>query len=173
MRTPLIVGLGSHHGDDQVGWLILDKLRQRGFPSERLLRLRHPAELLDIEEADRCETLSPEQSNCVSNVAVGKGPLENDTLVVCDACRGNQSPGAIQLMNWPDNHVVYQRCFGSHDLSFCDVMELGKTFHRLPGTVQVWVVEAGNVSSCGELSPEVALAAERVAESIWMGLNRA
>jgi len=58
----LIVGLGSPQGDDAAGWHIIDAVA-RAAPFERVRRLAHPADLLDLTG-------------------------EIDDLIVCDACRG-------------------------------------------------------------------------------------
>jgi Ni,Fe-hydrogenase maturation factor len=72
---PFVIGLGSHHGDDQAGWLVIDQLRERGFPSTRLARLCHPADLLDVIEGEAF-------------------------FVICDACEGISLPGTIRRMRW-------------------------------------------------------------------------
>lgn len=142
MTWPLIVGLGSHHGDDQAGWLVLDRLRERGYPATRLARLQHPADLLDVIDAE-------------------------SSVMICDACVGGDSPGTIRSLCWPTDKMVYQRPAGSHDLSLADVMELGQRLGSLPERVQIWTVQTVSWSAGSKPSLEVQSAAARVAETIW------
>ena len=142
MTWPLVVGLGSHHGDDQAGWLALDRLRERGYPIERLFRARHPAELLDAIDAQQ-------------------------RLVIIDACVGGDSPGTILCFRWPTDRLVYQRPSGSHDLSLIDIMELGQRFGCFPEAADIWTLEGNEWSAGTEPSLEVQSAAARVADAIW------
>ena len=70
MSSSFIVGLGSHHGDDQAGWLVMDRLQQRNFPPQQMTRLRHPIDLLDVIDTEM-------------------------SLVICDACYGSGNPGPV------------------------------------------------------------------------------
>ena len=142
MTLPLVVGLGSHHGDDQAGWLVLDRLRERNFPGVRLTRILHPVDLLDF-----CDPQQP--------------------LVVCDACHGSGLPGHVRRCCWPSDQVVATRHSGSHDLSLREVLELGRQLGRLPQVVEIWTIE-GSVWSPGcASSADVERAAVEVADQLW------
>ena len=82
--TPFVAGLGSHHGDDQAGWLVIDELFRRGYPAQRLARLRHPADLLDVMDG-------------------------GESLVICDACTGNGEIGAIRRFRWEAGSTAGER----------------------------------------------------------------
>ena len=71
MTQPLIVGLGSHHGDDQAGWLVLEQLQARGYPASHLFRLRKPADLLDVFDAEQTWTRRPAHCHIESEQVVG------------------------------------------------------------------------------------------------------
>ena len=53
MTIPLVVGLGSFHGDDQAGWLVIDSLWALGYPVRSARKATHPADLLDDLPAGR------------------------------------------------------------------------------------------------------------------------
>lgn len=142
MTWPLVVGLGSHHGDDLAGWLVIDRLHERGYPSDRLLRARHPADLLDTIDAKQA-------------------------LVMCDACVGSGMLGAVHRWHWPTDQIVYARPTGSHDLSLRDVLELGRRIQCCPETAEIWTVEGATWSPGAEASAEIAAAAIEVADAIW------
>jgi len=148
MSRPLVVGLGSHHGDDQAGWLVIDRLLDRGYPSDQLIRVRHPADLLDALDA-------------------------RQTLVVCDACVGSGSPGTIRRWQWPTEQIVYARPTGSHDLSLGDVLELGRSVQVCPDTAEVWTVEGSNWSPGASVSAKIEAAANDVAAAIWRNIRDA
>jgi hydrogenase maturation protease len=162
VSRPFVIGLGSHHGDDQAGWLVVRRLRERNYPEALLACLQHPAELLDMIE--------PGQH-----------------LVICDACCGNGDPGAIHCGIWHPANRVQQRSSGlkgslprfeedaakdlsrkgSHELSLFEVMELGYSLNCLPEFVDIWTVEgeAWVPGTCP--SATIHLAAARVADLIW------
>lgn len=142
MKYPLVIGLGSHHGDDQFGWLVVDRLLAMGYPSERLACLKHPAALLDYTDAAA-------------------------EVVICDACTGNGRIGAIRRLDWPTDEVMHQYSSGSHDLPLQEVMQLGKSLCRFPDQAQIWVVEGGAYGVNAPPSTEVCAAANHVAGSIW------
>lgn len=142
MNLPLVVGLGSHHGDDQAGWLVLERLRERRYPSSKLMRLLHPADLLDVTEA-----MQP--------------------LVICDACVAGASAGTIHRLQWPSDELCYQRASGSHDLPLGPVMELGRRLDCIPESVEIWALEIDAWSTGMNPSDVVRSAAFRVADLIW------
>ncbi len=142
MILPFVVGLGSHHGDDQAGWLVVSRLKQLGYPSPKLASLLHPAEMFDVIDAEQ-------------------------PLAICDACLGNDAPGSIRCFSWPTDKVVYERASVSHDLSLGDVMELGRELRCLPQQARIWTVNADSWSAGSEPSLEVQAATIRVADAIW------
>ena len=182
MTWPLIVGLGSHHGDDQAGWLVLDRLRERGYPATRLARLQHPADLLDVIDAEQClmpttvtptTVVPPLRRRDFREIRSAERPGYSRALVICDACVGGDPPGTIRSFRWPTDKLVYQRPSGSHDLSLVDVMKIGQRLHCLPEAVQIWTVQTVSWSAGSKPSLEVQSAAARVAETIWKDHQRA
>ena len=142
MILPFVIGLGSHHGDDRAGWLVLDRLRERHYPQTHLIRLQHPADLLDVIDVEK-------------------------SLVICDACVGAGIPGSIHLFRWPSDKLCYEKASGSHDLSLCSVMELGRQLGGLPEAAEIWTLE-GTVWSAGtEPSDLVRSSAIQLADRIW------
>lgn len=140
MTRPIVMGLGSPHGDDQAGWLVVDFLERMGYPSERLRRLRHPAEMLDHFAAD-------------------------ETYLVCDACRGSESQRVARWI-WPDERLRGLHGRGTHDMAVSDVLELARTLQRCPPTVEVWAVAGDSWEPNAPPRAEVFKAARDVAETI-------
>jgi len=172
MIVPLVVGLGSHHGDDQAAWLVLNRLSERNYPRERLVRLIHPLDLLDVVETD--ERLIICDASIEIDVTLQTLPevqsasraehRRNATVV--DARFSFRSNG-IQRFCWPADKLVYERPSGTHDMSLCDVLELGRQLGSLPESVEIWAIEGQNWTAGAAPSPAVASAADRVADSIW------
>jgi hydrogenase maturation protease len=148
MKLPIIAGLGSHHGDDCAGWLVLDRLQERSYPQSLLRRLMHPADLLDVVTAE-------------------------NSLVVCDACTGLAGAGSIHRFRWPSEALSYQRGAGSHDLPLLHVMELGQRLGCLPDTVEIWVLEGETWTGGAKPSDAMRSAAVRVADHLWEETSQA
>lgn len=138
MQRPLIVGLGSPHGDDRAGWLIVEHLLAAGISSDNAKTAAHPADLLDW-----CDTARP--------------------LFVCDACASVGTPGAIHRWDWPGELPVDVKFRGSHDLPLIPVLELGAQLGRLPAKVVVWGITGAAFQPDSPMSPAVEEATRRLA----------
>src|SRR5262245_40512606 len=133
MTTPLIVGIGSHHGDDQVGWRVAEEL-ERNLPPAAAVRLAStPADLL----------------NWLDGI---------DLLLVCDGCRGSGAPGHARRWSWPN--IVEERLTwsGTHNLGLIETLSLAERLGHLPFHVAVWTVEMKDTGIRGSMSAEVAAA---------------
>lgn len=111
----LLVGLGSPHGDDQIGWRVAEELRRR--QSEREARVAPtPAALLDWLDGLDC-------------------------LELCDALRG-ETPGRLHHWEWPTPQLGRLRSSGSHAFGVTAVLELAQKLGTLPTKVHLWGIEA-------------------------------
>lgn len=130
----LIVGIGSAHGDDQIGWRVAERIEQGiGQAGARVRKARSPVELMDwLDGVQR--------------------------LVICDACRGLGRVGQVQRWTWPAQNVVGATWSGTHDLPLPAVLQLAERLGRLPPEVIIWSMEAGPAGQFQELSPAAAAA---------------
>lgn len=142
MTLPRIIGLGSHHGDDQAGWLILDRLRELGYPSNLLRKAVQPTDLLD-------ELPSTSQ------------------LLICDACNGSGAAGTIHQWQWPIDSLLNSRSGSTHDIPLAEALELAEQFanHRL--RAEIWAVTGSCWVAASNPSTLVQRAAYDVAAQIW------
>ena len=102
-----VVAIGSHHGDDRVGWQVLERLAALAPPPARLARCGAPAaELLGLLEGARGAVL-------VDAVATGGVPGTVGTW------RGEAIGGAGAAVS-------------SHGLDVAQVLALGRTLGVLP-----------------------------------------
>ncbi|TVQ02016.1 MAG: hypothetical protein EA381_04165 [Planctomycetaceae bacterium] len=137
LRKTLVVGLGSIHGDDSIGWVITDRLAKRldvarigcgpshdrtqareesaSIPGQQwvLGQLASPAELLDRLDPAEC-------------------PDRFTDLIVIDACVGSGKVGEVLRWDWPDRDWETRRTSGTHDLSLALALELAERLGRLP-----------------------------------------
>ncbi len=126
----LVVGVGSPHGDDQLGWLAVQKFQQHrdgASPTDChcenvcVERLQTPADLLDVL-AGHCGL---------------------DRLVVCDVLEAPLLPGEsagprIHCWRWPTGEIVRLRSAVSHALSLPEVLQMAAVLGQLPP--EVWLV---------------------------------
>lgn len=140
MGPDRVLGLGSPHGDDAVGWHVVARLRQHpGLPAD--VHALEPSRLLD--HVDDCRR-----------------------LILVDACQSDQPLGTLVRLQWPAASLRAQRRHSSHALGLGDALALAETLGRLPPCVIFWGVE---ISRCGpgeELSPAVYRALPQLAHRV-------
>ncbi|MBA4189870.1 MAG: peptidase M52 [Planctomycetaceae bacterium] len=129
-RLVWIVGLGSDHGDDRVGWEVAVRLQET---AERDFKVTISADPLCITES----------------------PTGCDLLLVIDACRGAGSPGSIHRFEWPDPKFTAIPDVSSHGISLSMALELAATLGRLPPSVVVLAIEGEAYEPGMGLSPSV------------------
>lgn len=83
MTLPVVFGLGSSHGDDQAGWLIIEALWEFGYPKNYARKATQPADLLDWMQSGL-------------------------QITVCDACLETNAKDQIWHWSWPADDLVSQ-----------------------------------------------------------------
>lgn len=111
-----IVGIGSPHGPDQAGWIVVNRLRQRGHLQQNIQILATPIEILDHIK------------NC-------------DSLVIVDACQSGATPGTVFRLQWPDSRIMTHRSCSSHGWSVGESLQLAEQLGRLPSSVVLYGLE--------------------------------
>lgn len=129
MSSTLVFGLGSGQGDDQLGWLVAERLAVAVSHAQATIRRAlSPSELLDLRDGV-------------------------DRVIVCDACHSLGAPGTIHRWHWPDVPVARLRSTGSHDLGLGEVLKLAEQLCLLPPEV---IVYAAELASSAPLAPVLA-----------------
>ena len=145
----LIVGIGSPHGDDQIGWRVADAMRSVESPAVEVREASTPSQLLDwLDGVDR--------------------------LIVCDACQARRrapvdpaSEGAgIHRWRWPTLQVSMLRSADSHSFGLPQVLQLAERLGRLPQEVIVFGIEGRQFDAFASLSPDVELLVGQIAAQI-------
>jgi hydrogenase maturation protease len=127
-KPTLLVGLGSSHGDDAVGWRIADRMASAALPGVCVRRANTPLDLLDWLAGLDC-------------------------LVVCDACESLDAVGTVYDWRWPTGAIEPRPGGGSHAVDLVPVLQLAERLGRLPADVRIYAV-AGKQFQPGEaLSP--------------------
>ncbi|TWT48049.1 hypothetical protein Pla22_50490 [Rubripirellula amarantea] len=130
----LVVGIGSPHGDDAIGWLVADALKESTDGGEtRIEKAASPIEIFNA--IDDCER-----------------------LILCDGCSGLGSPGDTRRWQWPSSEFGQVNWSGTHDFSLIATLQLGERLNRLPPQVVVWAIEIDTNRVGDTLSPSVASA---------------
>lgn len=123
-RPPtLLVGIGSEHGGDQLGWQVARAIAPLELAGLEVRIAAKPFDLLDW------------LGNCKS-------------LHVCDACldatgdadrsSGETKRGRIHRWEWPDLPVEPLSWSGTHDFGLVGALQLAAELAWLPPQVIVW-----------------------------------
>lgn len=118
MNPPLlgrVIGVGSPHGDDAVGWHIVRGLPPRpGVEVHALLGWHDLPSVLD-----------------------GRG-----WLIIVDACVTGAAPGTISRFGWPDTRLPALRPGSTHGIGPGEALGLAQSLGLLPHRVDLFGVEA-------------------------------
>ncbi|MFO1019806.1 MAG: hypothetical protein U0903_03810 [Planctomycetales bacterium] len=112
---PLILGLGSPHGDDQAGWLVVGELHERGWDKADARMLSQPVDLLDCLPTNR-------------------------RLLLCDAAAG-KTPGYLRTWIWPEQTLPTLIRGGTHDLTLAEVLEYAQELKLLDTSVELRTID--------------------------------
>ncbi len=142
MTIPRILGLGSPHGDDQAGWLVIEQLRQRGYPQQRLSRVLTLADLLDIDH-------------------------DPAPWILCDAALDDSPPGTIARCEWPADRIMTARHHTAHDIPLAEILALRNEIAGAAQDVEIWTIR-GEVWNPGATPTTVVQeAAAQLAERLF------
>lgn len=115
-ESQTIVGIGSPHGADQAGWIVANRLRQRGHLQQKIQILATPIEILDHFKS------------C-------------DSLVIVDACQSGATPGTVCRLQWPDSRIMTHHSCSSHGWGLGESLLLAEQLGRLPSSVVLYGLE--------------------------------
>jgi hydrogenase maturation protease len=122
-----LIAVGSPHGDDQIGWHLVERLRRKPLRGIQATAVSDPVRILD--HLERCAT-----------------------LVLVDACRSGARAGLIHRLVWPDPRLPERDNASTHGFGVARVLELAAALGRLPPQVVLIGVEAQTVSPTAEMS---------------------
>jgi hydrogenase maturation protease len=138
---PLVLGIGSPHGDDRIGWLAVEKIRRRSPVPVVAHTVSGGIELL--EHLSDCEA-----------------------AFVIDAAYPAGTPGAMQSVVWPHVAIAGTPLLSTHGLSLFEALRLAEILGSLPRHVSIHTVEALCTSPGDSLSGEVARQLEPLVDAV-------
>lgn len=141
MTGALIVGLGSPHGDDQAGWLVVEQLQARGVSAAQARKALHPADVWDWADAAT-------------------------HLILCDAEAGPFPPGTRRRREWPADELPAARPTSTHATALHEVLALGRTLGCCPARVEIWTIAGGSFEPATAPSLAVVAAADILAAEL-------
>ncbi len=132
--TDWIIGIGSPHGDDAVGWRAVERLVGQLPHDVRPIAIGEPLQMLQY--------------------LTGYG-----RLWIIDACRSGRLVGSVSRVIWPDERLIGQPRASTHAMSLPDTLRLAEALGTLPDSVVIYAIEIGTATQPGDvLSPAVAAA---------------
>ena len=144
----IIFGIGSHHGDDQLGWQALNDLSKLGLPplppNTPVLPLRRPSDLIDFALENSSNSL---QNHATCNSHVTSNTKVNWILI--DACINSApitNPSPIPIIhrwlwpNIPSTSSINAYC-SSHAIGIFEILQLLETLKILPEEVWIYGIE--------------------------------
>lgn len=145
-----VIGIGSAHGQDAIGWCVVEHLSRSGIDQVECVAARCPSEILG-----RCEGV--------------------DALHLIDACIGPDS-GRIHRLQWPDERMIALRWTSTHGMDVPGALQLATALGMLPASVTIWAMECeGNRidTACSSVwQQRIESAAERIANELRLADGR-
>ena len=139
---PVVIGLGSPHGDDRAGWAVVDALQRRGLSEAR--RARDGADLLAALE-------------------------DQHDVVLVDASEPAGTPGRVRVLAWPFHDAGDLRQLSTHGIGLIDALRMADVLERAPERVTIVAIEAQATKPGAKLSPPVVRAIAQVVNQLLKG----
>ncbi|MFO0823539.1 MAG: hydrogenase maturation protease [Gemmataceae bacterium] len=136
-----VVGLGSPHGDDRIGWEVVNRLWAPLPANVRADVATDPMQLADV-------------------------PVGCGLLLVIDASRGTGPVGSVNRFVWPDPRLSDVGGISTHGVGLPTALELLAALGRLPNRVVVLTAEGIANDPGSGLTPEVEAAIPELIEQV-------
>lgn len=124
----LVAGIGSHHGDDCIGWMVVDRLKddaKQDFCGARFVKCQLPIDLLDrLDEVDE-----------VHLIDAMDGPWQDDSGISCAVHRLRYAERGDRLA------VRERRSTSNHGMGVLPVLQLAEKLGLPTGHVTFWLAQ--------------------------------
>jgi hydrogenase maturation protease len=140
VTRPLVIGLGSSHGDDAAGLLVARRLRRARAPFEVI---EHRGDLLELLE-------------------IWKG---RPTMLV-DAAMTGSAEGTIHRVDAASPLTCELRVVSGHAIGLARVVELARALGKLPPSLVIYAIEGRRFEPWSLPGREVRRAVRAVASMI-------
>ena len=143
----VIIGLGSPHGDDQLGWIAIDRLRPLLPAGVVGHKTEAPIDVLDYFSG-------------------------HDRGVIIDATAPNGHAGSHRSFLWPCPELLTGSAWSTHGVGLVEVLRLAAALGRLPRRVRIETIEAGQTTPGEALSDDVSRGIDSLVEAVLRDLRR-
>ena len=126
-----IIGVGSAHGDDQLGWYVIDQLQKINIPNIALEKVNSPASTL-LQSFQRY-----------------------DFVVIVDACDMGRKVGEIIEGRADQLEISGSSGLSSHDLGVAEAFLLAQQLGIALPEIKLLMVQLGQVCPMQQMSDEV------------------
>jgi hydrogenase maturation protease len=153
MARILVAGLGSPHGDDAIGWRVVDLLADHA-------RMRYTA-------GDRPPATFRKFRTPIDLVS-GLADIDQLHLVDAGAAEGDASPVTRIDYRSSEDRSRLQSLWsvGTHDLGCLEALRLAESLDVLPPSVTIWVARGSGFAPLTDLSPLASESIEQCVTSI-------
>lgn len=117
----LLLGIGSHVGNDIVGWEVAKRFATKARPDFDVRCLANPSDL----------------------IALLLERTDYKSLHLCDAMLSTLPCGTIQQWTWPDAPPSLGAALETHSLSVVDSLAIAEQLNVLPTMTVIWGVSVG------------------------------
>jgi hydrogenase maturation protease len=145
----LVIGIGNpYRGDDAVGLVVAQRVRERALSGVTVL-----------ECLGEGTTLMEAWNGA-------------DAVIVVDAVKAHTAPGSIYRLDARQKPIPADFFhYSTHAFSVAEAIELARALDQLPRWLVVYGIEGRDFGAGGEMSSEVAGAAQEVAERILKDID--
>jgi len=150
MAALTVIGIGSRlRGDDAIGPLLIDALKERGIPD---------LELVDAG-SDALGILEYVQ--------------DRERVLIVDACAMGLSPGSVEIIQASRiKDVLQDDPMSLHGLGLAEAIQMGTSLQMLPENLKIIGIEPESIQFNGSLSAPVKRALKRLVQMVQDELDR-
>ncbi len=138
-----VVAVGSAHGDDAVGWHVIEELRS------------------SLNDSSQIEAHRVDGGQRLLDLLDGRG-----VLLLIDAVQTGGIPGTVHCLTWPDPRIESLRPGSTHEVSLAEGLRLAETLGSVPQRVIVFGVEIAQPCPLPGLSAQALAAIPEVVAAI-------
>ena len=139
-----VVGMGSSHGDDAVGWAIISELEK-------------------LPAISGCEVCRVHGGNKLIDLLEGL-----TSLILIDAIESSSKVGELHQFTWPDSRIDCLAAASTHHFGVAQAFQLAQALGVLPKTIIVLAIAIGRFSPGVILSPAVISTVPGIARQVHL-----
>lgn len=144
-RSTIVLGIGSPHGDDQLGWAVVDKLAACNLPGVQIRKVANPLDIVSELEAYA-------------------------KVIIVDAAMGLPMFDSWMMLSWSDDVdrklIEDLPCGSTHDLGISAALQMVEKLGKRTDHVTLWIGRGRSFEPMTAMSSDVAIAANERAESL-------